>query len=51
MTTGSRAPARLGISLSNEVHVADTLQLAWYVFGPEPRRGLELLAREVAPKL
>jgi 5,10-methylenetetrahydromethanopterin reductase len=25
--------------------------LAWYVFGPEPRRGLELLAQEVAPKL
>ena len=25
--------------------------LAWHVFGPQPRRGLELLAREVAPKL
>jgi 5,10-methylenetetrahydromethanopterin reductase len=25
--------------------------LAWYVLGPEPRRGLELLARDVAPKL
>jgi hypothetical protein len=25
--------------------------LAWHVFGPEPRKGLELLAREVAPHL
>ena len=25
--------------------------LAWYVLGPDPRRGLELLARAVAPKL
>jgi len=25
--------------------------LAWHVFGPEPRKGLELLAREVAPRL
>jgi 5,10-methylenetetrahydromethanopterin reductase len=25
--------------------------LAWHVFGPEPRKGLELLARQVAPRL
>ncbi|MGH3248426.1 MAG: LLM class flavin-dependent oxidoreductase [Trebonia sp.] len=25
--------------------------LAWYVLGPDPRRGLELLARDVAPAL
>jgi alkanesulfonate monooxygenase SsuD/methylene tetrahydromethanopterin reductase-like flavin-dependent oxidoreductase (luciferase family) len=25
--------------------------LACHVFGPEPRKGLELLAREVAPRL
>ena len=25
--------------------------LAWYVFGPDPNAGLELLAKEVAPRL
>lgn len=45
------APVRLGVALSNEVPVAETVALAWYVLGPEPRRGLELLARDVAPKL